>query len=145
MNRLDSNILIYAVNSGCQEHTSARQVYEKMLNSADRWIISDRVLFELYRGLRNRKVLERPLNHGQALEQIQFLREDSGVQHCAYETTFWRAVTRGFTELERNSAHLFDRVLAVTLRRHGVETFFTRNEKDFAGFGFKTVINPIDI
>ncbi len=144
MNSLDTNILIYAINSGCEEHVPARRIYEIMLADAANWIISDQVLFELYRGLRNAKILERPLSHRQALEQVAFLREEAGVLHCAYETGFWKQLTQGFGESERSSAHIFDRVLAVTLLRNGVDVFYTRNARDFAGFGFKSVINPIE-
>ena len=144
MNSLDTNILIYAVNSGCQEHASAKLIYEAMLLDSDQWLISDQVLFEFYRGLRNCKILARPLNHRQAFHQIQFLREESGVHHCAYETTFWKDLTREFLETDRKSSHIFDRVLAVTLRQNGVERFYTRNKNDFEGFGFKALINPID-
>ena len=144
MNSLDTNILIYAINSGCEEHGSAKRVYESMLANATDWIISDQVLFELYRGLRNSKILERPLSHTQALKQIKFLREEAGVSHCAYETNFWKDLTKGFIESERKSAHIFDCVLGVTLIQHGVDTFYTRNKKDFVSFGFSALINPID-
>ncbi len=144
MNSLDTNILIYAINSGCEEHSQAKRVYELMLNDASNWIISDQVLFEFYRGLRNGRILERPLDHLQALRQIEFLREESGVLHCAYETNFWRALTKGFTDSNLKSSHIFDRVLAVTLKQHGVTTFYTRNTKDFSAFGFNALVNPID-
>ena len=144
MNSLDTNILIYAVNSGCQEHAAAKPIYESMLLAPDQWLLSDQVLFEFYRGLRNGKILTRPLNHRQAFMQIQFLRDESGVHHCAYETTFWKALTDGFADTDRKSSHIFDRVLAITLRQHGVETFYTRNKNDFESFGFRCLINPID-
>ena len=42
------------------------------------------------------------------------------------------------------SAHIFDRVLSVTLQRNGVKRFYTRNTRDFAEFGFEALVNPID-
>jgi toxin-antitoxin system PIN domain toxin len=143
MNSIDTNILIYAVNSDCAEHVAAMNIYEDMLAKPTKWIISDQVLFEFYRGLRNPKILEHPLDHRQALHQIEFLRKDSGVQHCAYETTFWDDLTKDFSSAPHKAAHIFDRVLAVTLLKNGVTTFYTRNTKDFADFGFKSLINPI--
>ncbi|NJM38227.1 MAG: PIN domain-containing protein [Akkermansiaceae bacterium] len=144
MNSLDTNILIYAINSGCEEHPQAKLVYESMLADPNNWIISDQVLFELYRGLRNGRILERPLTHGQALHQIVFLREDAGVLHCSYETSFWKKLTVGFIDTSRKSTHIFDRTLGITLIQHGVDHFYTRNTKDFTEFGFKKLINPID-
>ena len=144
MNSLDTNILIYAINTGCAEHLAAKGVYEAMLRQPDQWLISDQVLFEFYRGLRNSRILERPLTHKQALQQIQFLREDTGVHHCAYQTTFWKPMMAGLADEDRKSSHIFDRVLAVTLLQNGVKTFFTRNKSDFECFGFQSLINPID-
>ncbi len=144
MSSLDTNILIYAVNSGCAEHASAKRIYESMLDQPTQWIISDQVLFEFYRALRNGKILERPLDHQRALRQIVFLREDSGVQHCSYEPSFWNDLIQGFAGAPPKPSHIFDRVLGVTLQQHGVARFYTRNTKDFADFGFKELINPID-
>ena len=144
MNSLDTNLLIYAVNRGCEEHARAKAVYETMLSAPTRWIMSDQVLFEFYRGLRHPKVLERPLSHQQALKQITFLREESGVLHCAYETSFWDMVIHGDEWKRPKAIHVFDRVLAVTLLKNGVKTFYTRNIKDFEEFLFDELINPVD-
>lgn len=144
MNSLDTNILIYAVNSGCKEHASAIKVYERMLEDPTSWIISDQVLFEFYRGLRHKNILERPLNHQQAIEQISFLREEAGILHCAYEVSFWDQV-KSFDDCKNPKAiHIFDRVLAITLLKNKVTTLYTRNTKDFREFKFENLINPID-
>jgi predicted nucleic acid-binding protein len=37
----------------------------------------------------------------------------------------------------------FDARLAFTLRHHGVQRFATRNVKDFDGFGFERVWDPL--
>jgi len=144
MNSVDTNVLIYAVNSGCVEHDKARGVYEMMLESPRDWILSDQVLFEFYRGLRHPRILERPLSHQMALEQILFLREQSGVLHCCYEASFWDLVTRKDSNARPKAIHIFDKVLAVTLLKNGVNRFYTRNEKDFREFAFEKLINPID-
>jgi predicted nucleic acid-binding protein len=39
---------------------------------------------------------------------------------------------------------LFDARIALTLRRHGVTEFATRNTSDFEDFGFAGLTNPID-
>lgn len=144
MNSLDTNILIYAVNRGCDEHERAKKVYQKMLDSPLDWIVSDQVLFEFYRGLRHPKIVQRPLNHQQAIEQITFIREDSGVLHCAYETTFWDQVKTFESTKNPKAVHIFDRVLAITLLKNGVKKMYTRNTKDFTEFKFEALINPID-
>jgi toxin-antitoxin system PIN domain toxin len=144
MQSLDTNILVYAVNQGCAEHERARRVYESMLENPAGWIVSDQVLFEFYRALRNPRILERPLDHAAALHQIRFLREESGVLHCGYDTRFWKNILAGMTGSDPPSAHIFDRILAVTLLANGVTTFHTRNTSDFAEFPFRKLVNPID-
>lgn len=145
MNSVDTNILIYAINSGCTEHEPAKKVYQDMLDSPSEWIVSDQVLFEFYRGIRHPKILQRPLNHEQAMKQITFLREESGVLHCAYETSFWDSVKEyGTHSTDRKPVHIFDRVLAITLLQNGVTSLYTRNTKDFVEFDFQKIINPID-
>jgi hypothetical protein len=37
----------------------------------------------------------------------------------------------------------FDLLLAVTLHRNGVNTFYTRNVADFEGYGWFKVIDPL--
>ncbi len=144
MKSLDTNILIYAVNRGCAEHDRARQVYEAMLENSAQWIVCDQVLFEFYRALRNPRILERPLDHAAALHQIRFLREESGVLHCGYNTRFWGKIVLPMASSDRASSHIFDRILAVTLLGNGVTTFHTRNTRDFSKFPFKELVNPID-
>ena len=144
MNSLDTNILIYAVNADCPEHSRAAEIYQSMLDVPEEWILSDQILFEFYRALRNSRILERPLGHQQALDQITFLREKSGVQHCAYETAFWPELYRDNSNENPMLAHTFDRVRAATLKQNGVTCFYPRNTKDFTGVGFERLINPID-
>lgn len=144
MKSLDTNILIYAVNQGCAEHERTRLVYEDMLANPTQWIVADQVLFEFYRALRNPRILERPLDQIAALHQIRFLREESGVLHCGYDTRFWDKIVMPMASSDRASSHIFDRILAVTLLGNGVTTFHTRNTRDFSEFRFKELMNPID-
>ncbi|MDX2227140.1 MAG: TA system VapC family ribonuclease toxin [Verrucomicrobiae bacterium] len=144
MNSLDTNVLIYAVNRGCVEHPKAKAVYESMLARPREWIVSDQVLFEFYRGLRHPKILERPLSHQAAMDQIIFLRERSGVLHCSYETSFWERIKKSGTQKNPSAIHIFDTVLAVTLLQNGVKCFYTRNMADFRPFSFERLVNPID-
>lgn len=143
MNSLDTNILIYAVNSGCVEHAAALTVYRRMLDNPMEWIISDQVLFEFYRGLRNERILEKPLDHKSAFEQILFLREESGVLNCAYESSFWNYLVEDFKKSDHKPSHIFDHVLAITLKQNGVQSFYTRNTRHFKVFQFQHLINPI--
>jgi uncharacterized protein len=143
MNSLDTNILFYALNSGCPEHVPCWNLIERALSEKNRWIVAEQVWFELYQLLRNKAVLEKPLDPQPAAEAVAWYRNRSGWLHCAWETDMMEELNEIWRRSEFPSRNGFDAVLAVTLKAHGVHTFYTRNTKDFAPFGFFSLIDPI--
>ena len=144
MNSLDTNILLYAANTGAPEHEKALAVVDTMLANPSEWILADQVLWEYYKALRHPKILQKPRTAPQAAAQVRFLREESGVTCCAYEIAFFDDVMTTLEKPRFPYQRTHDAVLGITLRQHGVKTFYTRNEKDFTDMGFNQVINPID-
>jgi toxin-antitoxin system PIN domain toxin len=143
MNSLDTNILFYAANEDCKEHDKARALVQQALDHSVEWIISDQVYFELYRLLRNPIVLEHPLSAPRAWEIIDFYRHQSGWMHCCYETSFMTEIAEFLKSNEFPPRKTFDSVLAVTLNKHGVSTFYTRNKGDFEPFHWFKLIDPL--
>lgn len=143
-NSLDTNILIYAANEDSQEHAQALKIVQEMLANPQSWILADQVLFELYKALRNPRILEKPLTASTAAEHIRFLREDIGVARCCYELSDWAPVWEQLAQSTTPAQRTHDIVLGVTLKKNGVEAFYTRNTKDFQSIGFSNLINPID-
>lgn len=140
---LDTNILIYALDQDTPGHEQALPLYRALLQSREDWFLADQVLFELYRALRNPTVFPHPLNGAKALEQIQFFRNKTRARHGAYESKLWPQVMRLLQDQEHRSGRLvFDAVLAVTLKAHGVKRFHTCNVKDFEAFGLFEVQSP---
>jgi toxin-antitoxin system PIN domain toxin len=141
---LDTNILLYALNADCAEHTRARMLVESTLSEPDRWIVADQVYFELYRLLRNPSVLSAPLSASDAAHTIEWYRSRSGWLHCAYDAGLMERVTSAWAVESFEARATFDLVLAVTLAANGVREFYTRNADDFVPFGLFTVRNPIE-
>jgi hypothetical protein len=56
----------------------------------------------------------------------------------------WPRLEQYFKSNRFEARRTFDAVLAVTLIGNAVDSFYTRNTKDFKHFGFRAVINPID-
>lgn len=140
----DTNLLLYAMNRRCTEHARARGWLEAALAEPREWIFADQVLFELYRLLRHPKVMEKPLTAAGALAQIAWFREETGFLHCGYDESCWAGVLAALaTQKDRGGMLVHDAVLAETLRAQGVTRFYTRNTKDFEGFGFFEVVNPM--
>ena len=145
MRSLDTNILLPAVESGNAHHASARAFLDSLQNQDD-VCISEFVLLELYNLLRNPAVLGRPLSAAAAADVCQAFREHPRWQLLgfppdsrAFHDDFWPRLR------ERNFARRrsFDWRLALSLLRQGVTDFATVNTKDFEGFGFARVWNPL--
>ena len=143
MKSLDTNVLLYATNTDCTEHESAKALVSRALEEKDLWVVADQVWFELYRLLRNPLVLEQPLSADEAAETIRWYHDKSGWMRCAWEPGMMRELSSLWGKTDFAARNTFDAVLAVTLKAHGVTKFFTRNAKDFAGFGFFHVENPL--
>lgn len=143
---IDTNLLFFALAEDRPENKDARQFLESMQSRED-VVISEFVLAELYRLIRNPVVVTNPLSAADAVGVIQTWRRhpkwrivgfapDSRRLHDA----LWRvASTRGFAY-----RRLYDARLALALQQHGVRSFATVNMKDFEGFGFERVWNPLD-
>lgn len=144
MKSLDTNILIYAANADSPEHGRAIAVVNDLLERPTEWILADQVLWELYKALRNPKVLSHPRTAAQAAAQVDFLRSHSGVAHCGYDASIYPAVFRRVKHSAFPYQRTHDAILGETLRHHGVRVFYTRNLRDFKDAGFDRLINPID-
>lgn len=144
LNSLDTNILVYAADENAAEHEAANVVMNKMLTNPEEWILSDQVLFEFYRALRNSRIFRYPLDAYEASLRIRFLQNECGIARCCYDLDQWNEVFSHLAKNETPSARTHDIVLGVTLKANGVQQFFTRNTKDFHSIGFPALINPID-
>ena len=144
MNSLDTNILVYAANTASSEHAKALAVVNSMLAHPAEWILADQVLWEFYKALRHPRILQSPRSAAQAVAQIRFLREQSGVACCAYETSDFDEIVARIEKPRFPYQRTHDAILGATLRRQGVRVFYTRNEKDFMDSGLPKVVNPID-
>ena len=144
MNSLDTNILIYASNQDVPEYAKAQRLVGELLAAAGDWIIADQVLIEFYRALRNPVVFQRPASASDAWGMVNFYREEAGCQRCCFELEMWHRLERHLQSNRFEAKRTFDAVLAVTLISNTVDVFYTRNTRDFRGFGFRSIVNPID-
>jgi predicted nucleic acid-binding protein len=144
MKSLDTNILLYASDEDCREHGAALRVLDDALATPHEWMLADQVLFEFYAGLRNPRVFAQPLSAAEAIRRVGFLREQSGFSFCCHELQSWPTIRDALAVRSFPRHRTYDLVLAVTLRRNGVDTLYTRNVADFRNAGFDHVINPID-
>ena len=144
LSSLDTNILLYAANEDALEHGVCKRLLEQVVKDPTDWVIADQVYLELYRALRNPRVMTNPLPARQAAQHISVLRDELGISHCGYDSGFWKRLIRRLEADDFPYRRTHDAVLAATLLGHGVQTLYTRNTKDFENAGFALVINPVD-
>ncbi len=142
MTSVDTNILLYALNSSAPENTAARAFLDAHKDDSD-FVISELVLVELYVLLRNAAVITRPLSAQDASAIVQRFRRHPRwqlIDHLsAVMDDVWKAVgRRGFAR-----HRIFDVRLALGLRQHGVSELATRNTRHFEGLGFERLWDPL--
>ena len=143
MKSIDTNILLYAVNRECLEHTQALQLVRTALQEPHQWIIADQVWFELYRLLRNPAVLSKPLSAEKATHTIQWYRQQSGWLSCAWEPDMMNLLLPYWEAESFPARNSFDLVLAITLAQHGVDLLYTRTTRDFESLNLFKLQNPL--
>ncbi len=144
LSSIDTNLFLYAANEDVAEHSACKEFLKKAIEQPSHWIIADQVFFELYRALRNPRVMAYPLSPKQAANHISILRDQLGIMHCCYISECWNDLMVHLESDHFPYRRTHDAILAATLVNHGVKKFYTRNTKDFIDSGFQAVINPLD-
>jgi toxin-antitoxin system PIN domain toxin len=142
---IDANILLYAYSEAAPEHNQALAFITAQSQNHD-VALSEFILAEFYLLLRNPAVLAKPLSAPSAVKVIQNYR-----QHPLWKTLGFPPSSREVhAELWKKCAtpgiarrRIYDSRTALSLRAFGVTEFATANVKDFEGFGFTKVWNPL--
>ena len=142
---MDTNLLMYAYNLASPYHQAAYQWMSSIQHDED-VAVSEFILAEFYGLLRNPAVLKHPLDADDAVEVIQTYRVHPRwrligfpVESRSLHDTLWQKARRKDFAFRR----LYDARSALTMTAQGVTEFATVNVKDFEGFGFRRVWNPI--
>jgi uncharacterized protein len=137
----DTNIAVYAANRASALHQSAYE-FIAALGSRRDIAICELMLVELYLKLRNEKIFPKPLGAAQAVGVCETYRRNTAwmlLDAAPIMEDVWRlAAARGFA-----FRRIIDARLGLTLIHHGVKELATTNVKDFQGFGFERVWNPL--
>lgn len=142
---IDTNILLYSYSEAAPEHDRA-VAFLTSVSKSESVALSEFVLTEFYLLLRNPAVLKKPLSAPDAVRVIQSYR-----QHPRWKILGFPPTSREVhAELWQQAAvpgiarrRIYDTRTALSLRAFGVTEFATANVKDFEGFGFAKVWNPL--
>ena len=133
---VDSNIIIYAINSASPKHTQAKQF---VTGSTDELFVAQQNIFESLRVLTHPK-FPNPMNTQSALAAVS-----SVINRCELITP---DITTSFISMELigkygiKSNNIFDAYLAATMLTHEIYAIATDNDGDFGIYEAITVINP---
>jgi toxin-antitoxin system PIN domain toxin len=142
MTAVDTNLLFAWLNRDHAWHTAAARWFASQTNNAN-LVLCELCLIELYGLLRNSAVVVRPLDGSAAVELVQRLRSHPQWELVDYPGGLMKEVWTAASVSGFARRRIYDARLALTLRHHGVKELATTNEKDFAGFGFDRVWNPL--
>ncbi|MDX2081078.1 MAG: TA system VapC family ribonuclease toxin [Terrimicrobiaceae bacterium] len=142
---VDTNILLHAVNADSPSHSRAI-TWLNSISGMEDVAISEFVLAEFYRLLRNPAVLQHPLSAAEAVEVIQTYRRHPRwrlIGFPAESRPIHDAIWRRASARDFAFRRLFDVRSALTMLSQGVTEIATTNVKDFEGLGFRRVWNPL--
>jgi predicted nucleic acid-binding protein len=140
---IDTNILLHSLNPASECHASAVEFLGEIFGKTRPAVaVTDYVLVELYVHLRNPAIMARPLSAKAARDLVTSywrIPNVMRIENSSIMDEVWElAGTKDFAR-----RRIFDARLALTLRSEGVTHFATANVKDFQGWGFEKVWNPL--
>lgn len=146
MTSVDANLLLFAYSAASPFHARA-QAFLLQLSSRDDVALSEFVLTEFYLHLRNPAVLRHPLSAPKAVAVIRSYRQHPRWRVLGFppkSLPLHEALWQTAAQPDFARRRIYDARTALSLRAFGVTEFATANTRDFAGFGFARVWNPLD-
>ena len=143
---IDTNLLFHALAQDRPEHNAAKTWLSTLIHRED-VAISEFVLVEFYRLLRNPAVVAHPLSAEEAVAVVSHYRRHPKWKLLGYCSASQEVHDLLYQYMARPGMayrRIYDARLALTLRQHGVTEFATTNVKDFEGFGFSRIWNPLE-
>lgn len=133
---IDSNILIYAINSDSPKHSKAKQFLEENIQNLQ---IAHQNILETLRVLTHTKYTN-PLKLKDALQSIFAITEESQII-CPTDSTYYVTVEL-IKEHDLTGNRIFDAYLAATAASNDINTIATDNVRDFTKFKILKIVNP---
>jgi toxin-antitoxin system PIN domain toxin len=140
---VDTNVLLYAVNSTAKFHVPCREWLDRQRRRPDAWYVTWSIVYEFLRVSTHPRILPRPWSAPSAWDFITALLASPGLGVLI--PTHRHADVAGqviseFPHLAGNIIH--DAHTAILMREHGIRQICTR-DSDFTRFSFLEVIDPL--
>jgi predicted nucleic acid-binding protein len=143
----DTNLLFYAFDADSVWNPQAYDFFATLALRSD-VIVSEFMLVEFYRLLRNPTLMKKPLTASEAADVIGSYRKHPRWRRYGFPENssgdihdqLWRIASIAPFAYRR----IYDARFALTILKAGVTEFATVNVKDFEGLGFRRVWNPLE-
>lgn len=141
---IDTNILVYAHNSGASNHEAAKGFLQNAMNTKDEngklsICIPSQVLVEFMNVITWTR-LEAPLSLSDAKIVVEdYLNSDAEI---IYPKPTQLVTLLNLLDSVESRKKVFDVALAATLKDNGIQGLYTLNTSDFEEFAFLEVKNP---
>jgi toxin-antitoxin system PIN domain toxin len=140
---VDTNIFVYSVHKGAEEHEQCRELVEKCRVDAFPWATTWSIIYEFLRVSTHPRVFSSPLKIAEAWSFVEVLLASTSLQLLVEGERHADVAAGVFAELPDLRGNLtHDAHTAILLREHGVRQIYTR-DTDFHRFPFLEVIDPL--
>jgi len=140
---IDTNVLVYAVDTRSQFHAPCRDWVERQRPRPDAWFTTWPILYEFLRVTTHPRVMHRPLSAAAAWSFVAALLAAPGLSVLAATQRHAEVAGDVIAELPHLAGNLLhDAHTAILMREHGIRRICTR-DTDFNQFPFLEVIDPI--
>ena len=142
---VDTNILVYARDSGAREHDKCKRLLEDWRRSPAAWYTTWSILYEFLRVVTHPRVFRRPLSLEEAWHFLDSIFASRGLRILANGSNHATVAATTFGEIQGIRGNLLhDAHTAILMREHGIRRIYTR-DTDFHRFPFLEVIDPLSM
>jgi uncharacterized protein len=138
---IDTNLLIYAHRSGCEEHKAARRAIEEASRDPNGWGLALASAVEFWSVVTHRASLGGPSKASQARGFLEALME-AGAGLWMPRAGFWERFARLAEDLHIQGPRIFDLQIALTAFDNGASEIWT-HDRHFMGFPGIRVHDPL--
>lgn len=140
---VDTNVLVYAADSGVPEHARCRALVEQWRRRHGAWFLTWGIAYEFLRVVTHPRVMRQPWTMEAGVGFLAALQDSPGLTFLvptSRHTAVLEEVVADVPALAGNIIH--DTQTAVLMREHGIRRICTR-DTDFHRFPFLEPVDPL--
>jgi toxin-antitoxin system PIN domain toxin len=139
---VDTNVLLYAINSDSPQHDDALAALESLANGSQLWVLSWGIIYEFLRVATHPRVFPQPLTLAEAYGFVSGLLECEFCLVLTETPHHLRVLKESCADVHRVSGNMVhDLHHAVIMREHGVKDVMTY-DADFRAFSWVRTETP---